>query len=84
MKQIEDKKPAVLPEGVSTEFLLEFLRHVVRNIDGGQVTLAAHHAATKVGASKEATRLLLMACKQEQQRSSMWPAGFMPEIDIPD
>lgn len=70
----EREVPACRPE-----FLLAFVRNLVREVSGDLLFLALAAARKETGATKEEEKLLIKALREEQKHSQ-WPTDFMPEI----
>lgn len=64
---------------VSNEFLLAFVRHLIRETTSSDmIWLALDAAKRETGATKEELEALLTAVSEERTAHPIYPPGFMP------
>ena len=63
------------------EFVLEFLRSIIKNNPNGDVlALSMMEAAKNTSATKEEIAILKEAVRGEMRSGSMWPKGFFSSL----
>lgn len=65
---------------VDKDFLVAFVRHLVRSVGGDLLRLAIYAAVAETGVSEEDVKRIMAVLRREQAENSMWPSGFMPEL----
>ena len=78
-QQLEAGEPA-RPDQLRPEFLIEFIRELIKNNPNGDLlSLSLVTAARRTSATSEEEMLLKKAIKQTAEQS-MWPTGFYSSV----